>query len=373
MTSIPTNIPFYLLNEEKIQANLARIQQVKHATDCTVLMALKAFAHYQVFPLLAQTLDGCTASSLHEARLAHEYFAGDHHAYSPAYIPRDFPEWMQYCQTFTANSIQQVDFLQSIQSDKHLEIGLRINPLQSEAKSPLYDPSSPQSRLGVIAKHLKNQWPKGVTGLHMHNLCENDSHSLERTIRALERDAQFALEACQWINLGGGHMISKNDYDVDHLIQLIDHLQKRYGLKVILEPGAAVVWEAGSLHAHVLDIIAQDEVATALLDVSITAHMPDCIEMPYTPQVREGKITDKGCRYRLGGNSCLAGDFVGDYHFEHGLFIGDEVVFLDMAHYTTVKTHFFNGVHHPSVYLQHTDGSYSCLKSFDYKDYHSKF
>ena len=372
MTALPNDRPFYLLNEDKIIANLARIQQVKDATGCTILMALKAFSHYKVFPLLAQTLDGCTASSRHEARLAHEYFPGHHHAYSPAYSPRDFPEWIDYCQTFTANSLQQVEFLQKIQAEKTLNIGLRLNPLQSEASNPLYDPSSPQSRLGVTAKALKNQWPKGVTGLHVHNLCENDSHSLERTIEAIERDAPFALEACQWINLGGGHMISQRDYDLNHLIQLIDHLQKTYSLRVILEPGAAVVWEAGNLHAHVLDIVAHDEVATALLDVSITAHMPDCIEMPYTPQVREGRITDKGCRYRLGGNSCLAGDFVGDYHFEHGLFIGDEVVFLDMAHYTTVKTHFFNGVHHPSVYLQHTDGSYTCLKTFDYTDYQSR-
>ena len=372
MTALPNDRPFYLLHEDKIQANLARIQKVKSATNCTVLMALKAFSHYQVFHLLAETLDGCTASSLHEARLAHEYFPGRHHAYSPAYSPRDFPEWTNYCQTFVANSLQQVEFLQHLQIQNKLEVGLRINPLQPEANNPLYDPSSPQSRLGVITKHLKNQWPKGVNGLHLHNLCENDSHSLDRTIRALERDAQFALEACQWINLGGGHMISKHDYDVDHLIQLIKYLQKRYGLKVILEPGAAVVWEAGDLHAHVLDIVAQDEVATALLDVSITAHMPDCIEMPYTPQIREGRITSEGCRYRLGGNSCLAGDFVGDYHFNHGLFIGDEVVFLDMAHYTTVKTHFFNGVHHPSIYLRHTDESYTCLKTFDYKDYQSK-
>ena len=372
MNALPNDRPFYLLNEDKIIANLARIQQVKDATGCTILMALKAFSHYKVFPLLAQTLDGCTASSRHEARLAHEYFPGHHHAYSPAYSPRDFPEWIDYCQTFTANSLQQVDFLQNLPTQHNLEIGLRINPLQREASNPLYDPSSPQSRLGVTAKALKNQWPKGVTGLHVHNLCENDSHSLERTIEAIERDAPFALEACQWINLGGGHMISQRDYDLNHLIQLIDHLQKTYSLRVILEPGAAVVWEAGNLHAHVLDIVAHDEVATALLDVSITAHMPDCIEMPYTPQVREGRITDKGCRYRLGGNSCLAGDFVGDYHFEHGLFIGDEVVFLDMAHYTTVKTHFFNGVHHPSVYLQHTDGSYTCLKTFDYTDYQSR-
>lgn len=365
--------PAFVLEMDSFRKNLAIISGIQMASGCSFLMALKGFAMHRIFPELAEAVRGATASSLFEALLADEYF-NEVHAYAPAYKPEDFDRIASLCTHVTFNSLHEYETYRSRLT--HAEAGLRINPRYSPVETDLYNPCAPGSRLGIEAEDLSTL-PKGVTGLHSHNLCESGADALHTTISMIESRFGHLLNEVSWLNLGGGHLVTRKGYDIPLLLETLRGFQTRHPhIQVILEPGAAFVWETGVLVAQVLDIVQSKEVPTAMLDTSFAAHMPDCIEMPYTPRIRGASIAGDGetgpCRYRMGGSTCLAGDAAGDYLFPHPLKPGDRVVFEDMMHYTMVKTNMFNGINLPDIGIIHSDGTYELVKSFTYEDYRGR-
>ncbi len=369
--AIPT--PSFVLVESLLENNLKTLDMVQKASGATIICALKGFAMFSSFPLVKQYLSGTTASSLHEALLGYEEFGEEVHAYSPAYIPKEFPEIMQRCNHITFNSLSEWErYKPQIQAaTKKISCGLRINPEYSEVSTDLYNPCIPGSRLGVTAELLGEQLPEGIEGLHMHTLCENSAETLERTLEAVESKFGHLLHQAQWINLGGGHAITAKGYNLELLIALLQNLKTNYNLTVILEPGSAVAWETGFLVASVLDIVKNGDVNTAMLDTSFAAHMPDCLEMPYRPTILQ-EDENGAYAYNLGGTTCLAGDQMLHYKFKQPLQVGDVLVFNDMIHYTMVKTNTFNGVNLPSIGIWRKDGKFELIKSFGYKDYKSR-
>lgn len=369
--SIPS--PCFVMDEKLLRKNLEILQDIQNRSGAKIILALKGFAMYSTFPLVSKYLQGTTASSLHEARLGFEEFDGEVHAYSPAYMDSEFDELMQYCSHISFNSISQWLHFKDKIAGKKISAGLRINPEYSEVATDLYNPASPGSRLGLAPDHLKNGLPEGIEGLHSHTLFESDSSILERTVAAIEEkfDHLLLLPQLKWLNLGGGHALTKRNYDIERLISLIKRLKDRYRVEVILEPGSAVAWETGYLVSSVLDIIENRGKKTALLDVSFAAHMPDCIEMPYKPRILTARDTVPGDEhmYAMGGLTCLAGDVIGDYTFEKPLQIGDKVVFDDMMHYTMVKTTTFNGVTHPSIGIVKENSNFKLVRKFEYEDF----
>ena len=365
----------FVLDESKLRRNLEILQYVQEQSGARIILALKGFAMFSTFKLIKQYLHGTTASSLYEARLGYEEFGDEVHAYAPAYFESEFDELTRYCNHITFNSpAQWTRFRTKIQhSDKKISCAIRINPEYSEVEVDLYNPCAIGTRLGVTADQIGETLPEGIEGLHFHTLCESDSHALERTLKVVEDRFGHLLHQAKWLNLGGGHLITRANYDLEHTIRLIKKLREKYDLDITMEPGSAVAWETGYLTSTVEDIIDSRGIQAVVLDVSISAHMPDCIEMPYKPNILNARDAHPGeAAYRLGGLTCLAGDYVGDYAFEHPLQVGDRVVFNDMMHYTMVKTTFFNGVRHPSIGIWHEDDTFELIRKFGYEDYRNK-
>jgi carboxynorspermidine decarboxylase len=362
--------PCYVIDEEKFRKNLSLIRHVADESGAEIILAFKAFAMWGVFPILREYISGAAASSADEARLCFEEIGAPAHTYSPVYTEPDFPKLLQYSSHITFNSLAQYKKYSSLTQKHHISAGLRINPEFSEISHGIYNPCSPGSRLGIIADDLRDGLPEGIEGLHFHVLFESDSFALEKVLKVVEEKFSRHLSKIKWINFGGGHLMTRKGYDTDHLISIIRAFKEKWGIHVILEPGSAFAWETGALVSTIEDIVENQGIKTAILDVSFTAHMPDCLEMPYKPGVAgsvepaEGKPV-----YRLGGNSCLSGDVMGDWAFDTPLRTGDKIIFLDMIHYTMVKTTTFNGVHHPSIGIWTKEEKFRLLKEFGYNDY----
>jgi carboxynorspermidine decarboxylase len=362
------------MEEELLRRNLRLIRSVQDRAGVQIILALKAFAVWKSFPIIREYITHSTASSAAEAQLAFEEMKSPVHACAPAYTDADFPRFLQYSSHITFNSLSQFErFYPQVQaSGREIACGIRINPEFSTVKTALYNPGAPGSRLGVTSDRAGKQLPAGITGLHLHNLCENNSYDLERTLEVAERKFGHLFPQVRWLNLGGGHLITHREYDVEHLIGLLTGLKERYPhLEVILEPGSAFVWETGVLVSTVTDVVENRGIRTVMLNVSFACHMPDCLEMPYKPRIRGASPVPLPGRQacRMGGNSCLSGDFMGDWYFDKPLKVGDTVVFEDMIHYTTVKTTLFNGITHPSIGLWTAGGEFELYRSFGYEDY----
>src|SRR5690554_2044853 len=364
--------PCYVCDEALLERNLKLMKRVQDESGADIILALKGFSMWSTFPLVRDYLKGCTASSVWEARLAAEEFSREVHAYAPAYKQTDIDELLPIVHHISFNSLSQWQAYREQTLAAGVSAGLRINPEHQEAETELYDPSAPGSRLGIRVRDLAGADLSGIEGLHVHNLCECDSFALERTLEAVENKFGELLHQVKWLNLGGGHLMTRQGYDIEHLIKQLKRLQETYNLQVILEPGSAVAWQTGPLVAEVVDIIENDG-QIALLDISATAHMPDVLEMPYRPAItgaREPNVLAH--TYKLGGNSCLAGDVIGLYSFAEPLKPGDRIVFEDMMHYTMVKTSFFNGVEHPSIGILRRSGEFDLIRKFTYEDFRAR-
>jgi carboxynorspermidine decarboxylase len=364
--------PAYVLEESLLIKNLTLLQRVQQEANVEIICALKGFSFYHVFSLVRQYLAGATASSLHEARLAFEEMGEKCHAYTPAYLATEFDEFMQYASHMTFNSINQVDQFASRAVSQGISCGIRINPEYAEVETDMYNPCIAGSRLGIRRSDLGAHLPDGIEGLHSHTLCENDSYVLERTLKVIDDKFGDLLLQAKWLNLGGGHLITRVDYDVDHLIEILKSFKAKYpNLTIILEPGSAVGWQTGFLKSSVLDIVHSAGIDVAILDVSFAAHMPDTLEMPYKPRIRYADLEPVAGKptYRFGGMTCLAGDYYGDYSFDSPLKIGDEIIFEDMIHYTMVKTTTFNGVNLPDIGMINREGAYIRFKHFGYESF----
>nr|QIM10228.1 carboxynorspermidine decarboxylase [uncultured Prevotella sp.] len=372
--------PTYIVEEEKLRNNLAVISKVSHDSGVQVILAFKAFALWKTFPIFREYIDATTASSLCEARLAYEEFGTPAHTYSPAYTDNDIGDIARMSSHLTFNSLSQYQRFHTRVHDvnKDLEIGLRINPEYSEVETMLYNPCAPGTRFGIRNTVLPAQLPDDISGFHCHCHCESGSEVFERSLAHIEEKFSKWFPQLKWINFGGGHLMTREGYDIPRLVSLLKGFRSRYPwLKVILEPGSAFAWQTGVLVSHVEDIVEDEGIRTAILDVSFTCHMPDCLEMPYWPKVRgaectEGAYGEAPHTYRLGGNSCLSGDWMQSWQFDHELQIGETIVFEDMIHYTTVKTNTFNGISHPAIAIQRTDGTVETLRAFSYEDYRDR-
>jgi carboxynorspermidine decarboxylase len=374
--SVTIPSPCFVLEEELLDRNLAIFDRVQREAPIRVMLALKGYSLFHSFPQIRQTLDGASASSWWEARLAAAEFRGEVHVYSPAYRDEDISEIIPLASHLTFNSLTQWDRFRSIVDSFAVKpsVGVRINPQYSPVKTALYNPCQPSTRLGVSPAEFGSSLPEGIDGFLSHNLCESDSYALEKTLVKIEHFFGHLLPQLKWLNLGGGHLMTRQDYDVSHAIGVLKAFHDRYPhLRLIMEPGSAIAWETGFLLATVLDLIPTPDVVNVMLDISFTAHMPDCLEMPYKPAIRGAREPQTGDRiYRMGGSSCLAGDFLGDYAFEQDLAVGDQLIFEDMMHYTMVKTSMFNGVVHPSIGAIGKNGEFKLWRKFSYEDYRSR-
>jgi carboxynorspermidine decarboxylase len=367
--------PCYMIDLGLLEGNLKVLADVQARTGCKILLALKGFAAWSTFELCGRYLHGAAASSLHEAKLAAEYFRKEVHLCAPAYRDDEIPEYLRIIDHVVFNSFAQLGrFREAVESaGRPVEIGLRINPRHSEVKTRIYDPCAPGSRLGIPIEQFEPDALDGIDGLHFHTLCELNADSLERTLAAVERQFGRFIPRMKWVNFGGGHHITRPDYDVDLLCRLVSGFIDRYRVGVYLEPGEAIALNTGFLVASVLDIV-HNELDIALLDTSASAHMPDVLEMPYRPRIEgaddPGKLTHT---YRLAGPTCLAGDVIGDYSFERPLKVGDKLVFYDMAHYTMVKNTMFNGINLPDIVLYDPKtGEFKLQRRFTYEDFKSR-
>ena len=365
--------PCYVMEEKLLRNNLALIRSVKERAGVNIILAFKAFAIWKSFPIIREYIGYSTASSKYEARLAYEELGNLAHTYSPAYTEADFPDILRYSSHVTFNSLTQfARFYPAVEADGcRVSCGLRINPEYSEVGTDLYNPCAPGSRMGVISDLLGDTLPEGIEGLRFHTLCESTSYDLEKTLAVVEERFGRFLPHIKWLNMGGGHLMTRKGYDVDHLVHVLQAFKQRHpNLELIMEPGSAFGWQTGFLLTTVVDIVENHGIQTAIMDASFTCHMPDCLEMPYKPVIRnatdpvEGKPT-----YRIGGNSCLSGDFMGDWSFDQPLQVGDRLIFEDMIHYTIVKTTMFNGIPHPAIALWSQDDKLVLYREFGYEDY----
>lgn len=376
--------PYYRIEERLLRNNLALIRRTAEEAGVEFILAFKAFALWKTFFIFRDYIAHTTASSPNEARLAFEEFGSKAHTYSPAYEDKDFDTIMRCSSHITFNSLQQFEhfYPRIVENGKLISCGLRINPQYSEIETTLYNPCAPGSRFGILAEQLPDKLPEGVEGFHCHNHCESSAAALVHTLEHIEARFGKWLPAIKWLNLGGGHLLTRKDYDVRLLIDTLKSFKARYPqLHLILEPGSAFAWQTGDLFASVVDIVENDGIKTAILNVSFTCHMPDCLEMPYWPAIRGAETLEppqaagrerEPLVYRLGGNSCLSGDFMGYWRFEQPLQIGDTIRFSDMIHYTTVKTNMFNGIPHPSLVLLRENGEEELLRRFGYEDYRDR-
>lgn len=365
-----------MLDEKLLRKNLELIDRVQTEAGIEIILAFKGFAMWSAFPLVRQYLRGATASSLNEARLCYEEMKTRAHTYSPVYRESEFGELMAYSSHIVFNSFAQFEkFYPQTQKAAHrISCGIRVNPEFSDVGTDLYNPSAPGSRLGVGSAEMPGELPEGIEGIHFHVLCESDSYSLEKVLERLETHYARYLHKVKWVNMGGGHLMTREGYDHEHLIGLLKAFKTKYNVKVILEPGSAIAWDTGVLVSTVLDIVEHKGVKTAILDVSFTAHMPDTLEMPYRPRIEGATDPKSGSRflYRLGGSSCLAGDFMEAYDFGRELKPGDKIVFQDMIHYTMVKTTMFNGVNHPAIAIWTEDNILKMVREFNYHDFKNR-
>jgi len=372
--SIPS--PCYVMQEELLRNNLLLIKEVKERAGVEIILALKAFALWKAFPIIKEYIPCATASSIHEARLVYEEMGSPAHTYSPVYTELDFPTILKYSSYLTFNSLNQFErfYPAVIQDGNRVSCGLRINPEFSLVETDLYNPCMPGSRLGITCNKIGDTVPEGVEGLHFHVLCESSSYDLEKLLQVVEMKFGHLFAQIKWLNMGGGHLMTRKGYDIEHLISLLQSFKQKYPhLKLILEPGSAFTWQTGFLLTTVVDIVENDGIQTVIIDASFTCHMPDCLEMPYKPAIRNATDAIPGKpAYRIGGCSCLSGDYIGDWSFDEPLQIGDRLIFEDMIHYTMVKTTMFNGISHPSIALWTASDEIVPYRIFTYDDYKSR-
>lgn len=372
--------PIYIIEEDALRRNLTLIAGISKRADVEIILAFKAFALWKTFPIFREYISATTASSLNEALLASREFGTPAHTFSPAYSDKEIGEIACNSSHLTFNSLSQYSRLYSKAktANPNLSVGLRVNPEYSEVGTLLYNPCAPGTRFGITADKLPDDLPEGVDGLHCHCHCESGADVFERTLRHIEAKFGRWMGKIKWMNFGGGHLMTRKDYDVELLVSILKGLHKRYPhLHIILEPGSAFAWQTGPLVSSVVDVVEDKGIKTAILDVSFTCHMPDCLEMPYMPTVRDAievplEAATQPNTYRLGGNSCLSGDFMGSWRFNKSLEVGDKVVFEDMIHYTTVKTNMFNGIGHPSIAMLHSDGTLETLRKYSFEDYRNR-
>jgi len=368
--SIPS--PCYVLEESRLVRNLEILARAQNEGNAKVICALKGFSFWKTFPLVAEYLSGATASSLNETLLASREMGKEVHVCAPAYRTDEIERILSHASHITFNSFSQWNLFKKETLKKGVSAGIRINPEFSTVEVDLYNPVGRYSRLGVTKKEFKPEFLEGIEGLHFHALCEQNADALEAVLARVEENFGEWIPKMRWMNFGGGHHITRADYDVEKLINILKNFHKKYPeVEVILEPGEAVGWQTGELVSTVLDIV-HNEIDIAILDVSVSAHMPDCLEMPYRPMVLGSEMPNvKPHTYRLAGNSCLAGDIAGDYSFDKPLNAGSKIIFMDMIHYTMVKTTFFNGVKHPSIGIW-KNGEFHLAKEFDYESFRDK-
>ena len=373
--------PFYIVYEDRLRRNLELINKVKREAGVNIIMAFKANALWRTFPIIKEYCTASTASSLNEMDLALDCLGNEVHSYCPAYTPLTINRYLEGSTHITFNSLNQwerfkndVNTHNSAEGKRHVSPGVRVNPQCSVIETDIYNPALPGSRFGVTADIIGDKLPDGIEGMHFHALCESTSYDLAKVLEAFEEQFGKFLPQVKWVNMGGGHLMTREGYDVEHLISLLKEFKSRYPwLEVILEPGSAFTWRTGDLITSVVDVVENQGVKTAIIDASFACHMPDCLEMPYQPKITESvEVNSSLPTYRLGGNSCLSGDFIGDWSFEKPLEIGDILTLEDMNHYTTVKTNMFNGIQHPSIVLCHTNGECEYLRQYTYEDYKSR-
>ena len=373
--------PCYVVEESLLRRNLTLIQSVAQRAGVEIILAFKAFALWKTFPIFREYISHTTASSLSEARLAAELFGSKAHTYSPAYTDEEFETIVSCSSHITFNTLSQYRRFYR-QSRGRCSLGLRVNPEYSEIETELYNPCAAGSRFGILAADLPSSLPEGIEGFHIHCHCESGSEVFARTLKHIEEKFSPWFAQLKWINFGGGHLMTRADYDVDLLISTLQDFRSRYPhLKIVLEPGSAFAWQTGPLVTRVVDIVENSGVKTAIINASFTCHMPDCLEMPYHPAIRHAQTLETDNldtartlphTYRIGGNSCLSGDFMGLWQFDHDLCIGETLIFEDMIHYTTVKTNTFNGITHPSIGMLHSDGMFELLRRYGYEDYRDR-
>ncbi|WP_025719638.1 carboxynorspermidine decarboxylase [Paenibacillus polymyxa] len=373
ITGLPS--PCYLVDERLLVKNLEVLNSVQERTGCSILLALKGFSMFSTFPLVGKYLKGVTSSSLFEARLGREKMDKEVHVYAPAYVDSEFDELLEYVDHIVFNSFDQLKRYKSrVQgvTSKKIDIGIRVNPEYSEIETPLYDPCYNNSRMGVTLANFRPEDLDGVDGIHFHTMCEQNSDTLERTIKVVDEKFGPYIKNMKWLNFGGGHHITREDYDLDTLVRCIQYFQDKYGVQVYLEPGEAIALNTGYLVATVLDTM-KNGMDIAILDTSAECHMPDVLAMPYRPNIIDaGKPGEYAYTYRLGGLTCLAGDVIGDYSFKERLKPGDKLVFCDMAHYTMVKNHMFNGVNLPAIASYNDEEGIKVIRQFSYEDFSSR-
>lgn len=379
MTHLST--PYYIVYEDKLRHNIELIKDVMKRADIKIIMAFKANALWKTFPIFREYGISSTASSVNEMKLAVEELHCRVHTYCPVYTEETIDDFISGSSHITFNSIEQAQrFMPKIKlhnkqhPNETISCGLRINPMCSVVDTGIYDPCAPGARFGVTSDKL-DKLPDGIKGFHFHALCESTSYDLAKVLESVESQFGRFLPHIKWLNMGGGHLMTRKGYDVDHLVRIITGFKNKYpNLEVILEPGSAFCWRTGDLEATVVDVVENSGIKTAIVDVSFACHMPDCLEMPYKPTISQAlnNVDSNKPTYRIGGNSCLSGDFIGDWSFEHELKPGDHLTFEDMNHYTTVKTNMFNGIQHPSIVLHKSNGERIILREFSYQDYKSR-
>lgn len=372
--------PIYIIEERLLRRNLRLIADVARRADIEIILAFKAFALWKTFPIFREYIRATTASSLNEARLAYEEFGAPAHTYSPAYTEGEIEHIARCSSHITFNSLGQYERFadKAKAANPSVSFGLRVNPEYSEVGTLLYNPCAPGTRFGVTADKLPDVLPREIEGFHCHCHCESGADVFKRTLEHIEEKFGRWMPELKWMNFGGGHLMTRSDYDIELLVSMMRDLHRRYpNLRIILEPGSAFVWQTGPLVAQVVDVVEDRGIKTAVLDVSFTCHMPDCLEMPYHPEVRGAELrpmeeATAENTYRLGGNSCLSGDYMGSWRFARPLSVGDRIIFEDMIHYTTVKTNMFNGIGHPSIGMLREDGKVEFLRRFGYEDYKNR-
>lgn len=384
-SEIPT--PYYIVYEDKLISNMEKLSKVARLGNVKIIMAFKANALWKTFPVINKYFSSSTASSLNEMYLSLDYLGNDVHSYCPVYTDETFPEFLKGSTHITFNSLNQfhrfhdqVKAHNEEHTEKRVSVGLRVNPHCSVIETDIYNPCVPGSRFGEKSENLAAGLPEGIEGLHFHALCESSSYDLEKVLESFIAEYGHLLPGVKWLNMGGGHLMTRKDYDIDHLVSLLNRLHEKYPhLELIMEPGSAFTWQTGDLVTTVLDVVEDSGIKNAIIDASFACHMPDCLEMPYKPAIAEslpdeaqGKEGEEVFTYRLGGNSCLSGDYVGDWKFARPLQPGDRLTLKDMNHYTTVKTNMFNGIQHPSIWFQPLDGEPVLLRRFTYSDYRDR-